>query len=217
MTAPTLAPPVPSTHAIESDASEQPVELVDHDPEVLSAESQPPEASTLQTGSPEAAASPPSGYTPAYVVAGTSAAAPIPAPEPAAGEPAPTVTPVGNVPAPSREETAATPPLPAATNPYATCLAYLHRLVPIQRALLLLNLQKAHVWYAARSDATTAVPGTTSRERLAEVEAMLKEVCVWSLVEQNEVEAKKQWDDSTRRRDEERRGALLEFQVVRVA
>ena len=101
----------------------------------------------------------------------------------------------------------------AAPTPYATYLSYLHRLVPLQRALLLLNLQKAHQWYADRLNAHAI--GTGEEERLPEVEEMLKEVGVWKVVEDA---VERAWKEGERwagerqlQRDQE------QFRVVQIA
>lgn len=91
---------------------------------------------------------------------------------------------------------------PTAGTPYATYLLYLHRLVPIQRALLLLNLQKAHQWYADRLHGNGDRDG---EEGLQEVEEMLKEVGVWKVVE----DAVERWERQPERDQE--------FRVVQIA
>lgn len=101
----------------------------------------------------------------------------------------------------------------AAPTPYATYLSYLHRLLPLQRALLLLNLQKAHQWYADRLNARAI--GTGEEERLPEVEEMLKEVGVWKVVEDAVERARKEGErwagERQLQRDQE------EFRVVQIA
>lgn len=73
--------------------------------------------------------------TPSPAASTSTAPPPIPtaAPAPAIAS-APSATPAA--------------PAPAATNPYPQYLAYLSQLIPLQRSLLLLNLQKAHYFYS---------------------------------------------------------------------
>lgn len=145
----------------------------------------------------------PSGYSPGYLSA-------LPADGAAAAAQSEPATPI--------IATAASPtPAPVADlapNPYATYLTYLHRLVPLQRALLLLNLQKAHTWYRER---LAAPPATLqARDRLPEVEDMLREVGVWAVVDERAQEAGKRWDQDVEMRARERaRGE--EFRVVQIA
>lgn len=100
----------------------------------------------------------------------------------------------------------------APTPPYATYLSYLHRLVPLQRALLLLNLQKAHQWYADRLHGNGNGDG---EQGLQEVEEMLKEVGVWKVVEDAVDRAKKEGE--TRWAGERQPGRDQEFRVVQIA
>ncbi|GAA6015888.1 hypothetical protein JCM11491_007226 [Sporobolomyces phaffii] len=120
-----------------------------------------------------------SGYSPAYVspVPSTSTPAPVPAPTPPA--------------------TSATAPSSTSNNPYLVYLGHLQRLIPIQRSLLLLNLQKAHHYYQLQVQQRTLAleppgdgPGNREDgggvEELAEVESLLKECGLWHLVRKRE-------------------------------
>lgn len=102
----------------------------------------------------------------------------------------------------------------AAPTPYATYLSYLHRLVPIQRALLLLNLQKAHQWYADRLHAHGNGNG---EEGLPEVEEMLKEVGVWKVVEDAVERARKEGEKRAGDHERQFQRDQEEFRVVQIA
>ena len=87
------------------------------------------------------------------------------------------------------------------TNPYLVYLGHLQKLIPIQRSLLLLNLQKAHHYYQYQKQLRTLAlqnqeeekeeEGKGEIEELREVEDLLKECGLWKRVVEHveEVEA----------------------------
>lgn len=141
------------------------------------------------------------GYSPAYVVP----------PEPVASTSALPAS--AAAPSPSPSASASSVPI----SPYTTYISHLQRLLPLQRALLLLNLQKAHAHYTR----LLTGPRTDANEGdgVEEVERMLKEVGVWRIVEdkvaQSEAEWRKMYGDGDGGEDE---GVLVdeEFQIVQV-
>ncbi|GEM12885.1 hypothetical protein Rt10032_c37g6902 [Rhodotorula toruloides] len=114
------------------------------------------------------------GYSPAYVVPPSSL------PEPAAW--------TSSVPAAAAASTPPVPPVASAIPvlPYTTYISHLQRLLPLQRALLLLNLQKAHAHY-------TSLLTAGNSEGIEEVERMLKEVGVWTIVEEKVAQREGEW------------------------
>lgn len=141
------------------------------------------------------------GYSPAYVVP----------PEPVASTSALPAS--AAAPSPSSSASASSVPV----SPYTTYISHLQRLLPLQRALLLLNLQKAHAHYTR----LLTGPRTDANEGdgVEEIERMLKEVGVWRIVEdkvaQSEAEWRKLYGDGDGGGDE---GVIVdeEFQIVQV-
>ncbi|GAA5910849.1 hypothetical protein JCM6882_003443 [Rhodosporidiobolus microsporus] len=156
-----------------------------------------PPTPTIRETPPTPVPTPPNreGYAPAYLSSPSAAAA---APSPLAGAD------------PATPSAAAPPPLAtaaaqagAASSPFLPYLAHLQRLIPLQRALLLLNLQKAHVHYQAlvgtlsaqlnASGGATAEPGEI--KELVEVEELFKGCGLWALVEDTEKRAEKEYEE----------------------
>ena len=125
----------------------------------------------------------------------------------------------------------ATPTPETPSPPFATYLAYLSQLIPLQRAVLLLNLQKAHSLYAERvkqrrahmlslqiSDNVKAEgPNEQSPGEEAEVDEVkqvLIECRLWNMVEEEEVKAGQEvdkWHVQGQAPDR-----LAEFQLVQI-
>ncbi|BGP42404.1 hypothetical protein JCM10450v2_006498 [Rhodotorula kratochvilovae] len=130
------------------------------------------------------------GYTPGYLTPAAVAADPLSSP--------PLPSPPPSAPSASRV------PSTGAAGPYVTYLAHLQRLVPLQRALLLLNLQKALAHYAA-----LAAGG--EGDALPEVEELLIGVGLWEKVEESVKEAEKRAEGEAQRDEGD------EFRVVQIA
>uniref|UniRef100_A0A0K3CRI9 FGENESH: predicted gene_16.2 protein n=1 Tax=Rhodotorula toruloides TaxID=5286 RepID=A0A0K3CRI9_RHOTO len=140
-------------------------------------------------------------YSPAYIV-----------PPPSLPEPVASTSTI-----PAATSTPPTPPAAPSTipvSPYTTYISHLQRLLPLQRALLLLNLQKAHAHYTRLLTA----PSTSTGEGVEDVERMLKEVGVWRIVEEKvalrEAEWRKVYGDDAGA--EEIGRAEQEFRIVQV-
>ncbi|GAA5921174.1 hypothetical protein JCM1841_001185 [Sporobolomyces salmonicolor] len=149
-----------------------------------------------------------SGYSPGYLTI------PPPVDGAAAALPTSDIPPLAS---PSIAAPAAHAPATSGGGSYVTYLGHLQRLVPLQRALLLLNLQRAHHYYqlqiqerAARLQANDEEEADETRE-LKEVEDLLKECRLWSVVEERTEEVEKEL--GKRAEDGEARRAE-EFQVV---
>ncbi|BGO94169.1 hypothetical protein NBRC10512_001321 [Rhodotorula toruloides] len=115
-------------------------------------------------------------YSPAYIVPPPSL------PEPVASTSSIAATAAAAATLPT---SAASPAVPV--SPYTTYIAHLQRLLPLQRALLLLNLQKAHAHY------TRALTAPSTSEGVEDVERMLKEVGVWRIVEEKVEQREAEW------------------------
>ncbi|GAA6022590.1 hypothetical protein JCM10207_003916 [Rhodosporidiobolus poonsookiae] len=120
---------------------------------------------------------------------------------------------------------------PSATNnPYVPYLSHLQRLVPLQRALLLLNLQKAHAHYAQRisqleqtlaqdqgGDAESGGEGEEGAGELDEVNALLEGCGLWKLVDEAEGKAEGEYEERIVQAEAGVGVAGQEFQVVQIA
>ncbi|GAA5900583.1 hypothetical protein JCM5296_005288 [Sporobolomyces johnsonii] len=171
----------------------------------------PDEATFLAAEHPTIQTIPPtphlSGYSPGYLTT------PPPVDGAAAVLPTSVIPPLASPPV-------AAPVAPAAaTNgggSYVAYLGHLQRLVPLQRALLLLNLQRAHHYYQLQIQERAARLRADDKEEAAEtgelkeVEELLKDCGLWSAVKQREkeveLELKRAENDEARRAEE--------FQVV---
>lgn len=84
------------------------------------------------------------------------------------------------------------------TSTYTIYLFYLGQLTPLQRAVLLLNLQKAHYQYAQRvKHHSSAIAGladesTDGLQDVPEVRSLLQACSAWSLVERQEEESERE-------------------------
>ncbi|GAA5839408.1 hypothetical protein JCM11251_003970 [Rhodosporidiobolus azoricus] len=149
-----------------------------------------PPTPTIRETPPTPVPTPPQreGYAPAYLSAASSAAG--------TALPAPTAA---SVPA-------AAASVGASTSPFLPYLSHLQRLIPLQRALLLLNLQKAHVHYQGLVGALTAQLAAgeitaqgeeeeAGMKELSEVEELFKGLGLWALVEQAEKSAEKEYEE----------------------
>ncbi|GJN93435.1 hypothetical protein Rhopal_006491-T1 [Rhodotorula paludigena] len=165
--------------------------------------------------------------------------APPPPQPPAAAQPSESGPPLGRyafsptapcarLSAPPSSASAPAPPAqpsPGAAGPYATYLSHLQRLVPLQRALLLLNLQKALAHCAAlvaqREGAVARSLGGSQEEAekeeledLEEVEELMRGVGVWERVEERVVEVAKRYEEGAEAPGQKKAD---EFQVVEIA
>ncbi|KAK4047333.1 hypothetical protein OIV83_005511 [Microbotryomycetes sp. JL201] len=123
------------------------------------------------------------------------------------------------------------PPQAEPAPPYATYLAYLSQLIPLQRSLLFINLQKAQHHYAnevqfrhaqlgwglppQQTDATEAATQKTGQDERIEVDAikqLLIECKLWLLVEEQEKSAEQDVDRWTTAAAQ----GPSEFQIVQV-
>ncbi|GAA5863271.1 hypothetical protein JCM8547_002884 [Rhodosporidiobolus lusitaniae] len=225
--APFAAPPPPTTTSSDAappiPAVQQPVPSP-----ALSAQLDPPSSSSsglapppvIQETPPTPIPTPPpqsSGYAPAYVSAVPDGSTPTAAAD-------------GSLPPPPAGTTPAAPP-PASSGSagrFAYYLAYLHKLIPLQRALLLLNLQKAHGHYlvlAAELSHQLSHPVPSEEKgkeldeekglsELKEVEELFKGCGLWVTVEEAEKEAEKEYEEMLVRQDAPK---PEEFQVVQIA
>ncbi|GAA5892659.1 hypothetical protein JCM8208_005879 [Rhodotorula glutinis] len=137
-----------------------------------------PSSAAAVAGSP--ARSVGSAYTPGFFDSAVAAGA---ASTSSPAVPAPLL--VSPTPSGSGTRTASASAIMGAAGPYVTYLAHLQRLVPLQRALLLLNLQKAHAHYAN-------MVATGDGDALVEVEALLRGVGLWESVEERVRAAEKE-------------------------
>ncbi|GAA6061059.1 hypothetical protein JCM10212_000102 [Sporobolomyces blumeae] len=206
------------------------------------------------------------GYTPAYVAPVPSSPSPSISsrPNPTSTSPSTTRDPESHTLVDSSTSSSASPPImdpivdvddhgkdeprpsstPRGIHRFVPFLGYLHRLIPLQRSLLLLNLQKAHWYYqlevekrrdqvarrARRRTRVVDVEGTTEREagqddadddddeELKEVVELLKECKVWSLVEERERDVRQRVNEDKDKgqcdEGDERRASDDSFRVV---
>lgn len=77
---------------------------------------------------------------------------------------------------------------------YIHFLSYLQRLIPLQRALLLLNLQKAHAHYQSLV-AETASKGERKLDELTEVNVLLEGLGLIAMVQEAEKQAEKEYEE----------------------
>ncbi|GAA5961773.1 hypothetical protein JCM3765_004066 [Sporobolomyces pararoseus] len=167
---PPIAPPTPSP-SLPTINTIPPSPFPSPPKEETQTEVPPPPTTTTSTNS--------NGYSPSYITS--------PLPSTSTDEP-PAATSTSTT-----TDTAQAQAEPAgAGNPYLVYLSHLQRLIPIQRSLLLLNLQKAHHYYQlqvqvrrTRLDVEQAEEEETEPE-LGEVERLLKECGLWSLVRNHE-------------------------------
>ena len=130
----------------------------------------------------------PSAYTPAPLAPPTPTPTPILA-TPLDDPPAlPGYTPSYLNPVPP------TPSLGPSVSGYPTYLAFLSQLIPLQRALLLLNLQKAHFEYGEAIRRRRAAlgeedPAQEGEDEIKEVKNLLGECGLWSIVREKEEKA----------------------------
>ncbi|GAA5995760.1 uncharacterized protein JCM10292_004730 [Rhodotorula paludigena] len=231
---PAVVPPAPAGLSVPTAPSSLPLPLPsasgdsEYDPAALdtpTVEDVPPIASLAppaeeQSASPPlqppAAAQPSESGPPLgrYAFSPTAPHARLSAPPSSASAPAP-----APAPAPPAQ------PSPGAAGPYATYLSHLQRLVPLQRALLLLNLQKALAHYAAlvaqREGAVARSLGGSQQqaekdelEDLEEVEELMLGVGVWERVEERVAEIAKRYDEGAEAPGQKKAD---EFQVVEIA
>lgn len=132
-----------------------------------------------------------------------------------------------SLPTPNAPVSSTTASLSPSVSGFPTYLALLSQLIPLQRSLLLLNLQKAHYFYsvdvvermarlgwAEPTDKAAELQrkeGLTEGEELEEVKGLLEECNLWSAVVDKEAEAEveiQKWEDSTR--------VNAEFQLVQI-
>lgn len=126
--------------------------------------------------------------------------------------------------------------VPTTSAGYPVFLGHLGQLIPLQRALLLLNLQKAHLFYAEECHrrlaklgwAEPSAPPATAvfdkvneadvgerldeQGELVEVKMLLDECGLWDVVEEAEREARAEVDDWAKRHEHVRD----EFQIVQL-
>ncbi|BGP13481.1 hypothetical protein JCM10213_001754 [Rhodosporidiobolus nylandii] len=153
----------------------------------------PPTPSSSPPPPPHATAG---GYTPGYVSA-----------PPAASPSAPAAAAEGAAPATAAAASG------GAAGSYAHYLSHLQRLIPLQRALLLLNLQKAHVHYASLIASLSAALNSTAAEseskdaeglsELSEVRELLEGCGLWGKVERAGEQARKEVEELEKKRKEE--------------
>ncbi|GAA5909418.1 uncharacterized protein JCM6883_003936 [Sporobolomyces salmoneus] len=145
------------------------------------------------------------GYSPSYV-------APIPSSSPPSTDPA------------QASPSTTSSPLSTSNNPYLTYLGHLQRLIPIQRSLLLLNLQKAHYYYqlqVQQRSSSLAQSGEKGEaeavvEELGEVESLLKECGLWSLVQKREDQLEEAYRAQEEETEAREKGEQGEFKVVQI-
>ncbi|GAA5872705.1 hypothetical protein JCM16303_004615 [Sporobolomyces ruberrimus] len=145
------------------------------------------------------------GYSPSYVspIPSTSSPSPEPAPTPATSTTLPPAPPTSN-------------------NPYLVYLGHLQRLIPIQRSLLLLNLQKAHHYYQYQIELRSQrlregnEGDEAAGEELGQVESLLKECGLWSLVVKREEQVRKEYEENREKDAAGNAEGSEEFKVVQL-
>ncbi|GAA5836295.1 hypothetical protein JCM9279_000346, partial [Rhodotorula babjevae] len=194
----TSAPATPPRSASPDSFHDAPLPHETTPPPRAATDSPAPSSAAAVAGSP--ARSVGSAYTPGFFDSAGAASSSSP-PAPATPSAPPLVSPTPSASGTRVVSSAAA--ITSAAGPYLPYLAHLQRLVPLQRALLLLNLQKAHAHYVR-------IVQTGDGDALVEVEALLRSVGLWDSVEERVQAAEKE--------AAERGGPALEeeFKVVQI-
>ncbi|GAA5953290.1 hypothetical protein JCM10213_000688 [Rhodosporidiobolus nylandii] len=165
---------------------------------------------TPSSSPPPPPAGPAGGYTPGYMSS-----------PPAASPSSSAATAEGRAPATAAAAAG------GAGGSYAHYLSHLQRLIPLQRALLLLNLPKAHVHYASLIASLSAALNSTASEseskdaeglsELSEVRELLEGCGLGGKVEQAGEQARKEVNELEKKRKEEgEKPAGEELRVVQI-
>lgn len=189
---PQLAPPSVPSPSLPSINTIPPSPFPSPPKEGTETEVPPPPTTTTKPDS--------NGYSPSYITS------PLPSTSTTTDEPSATTT----------------PQQPGSANPYLTYLSHLQRLIPIQRSLLLLNLQKAHHYYQLQVQVRRSRIGGNEQaeaaeeaeKELAEVESLLKECGLWYLVRQHEEGIEERYNKENVEVSESKKKEEGEFKVV---